>query len=308
MDWLNYNHLFYFWMVAREGSIVRACEKLFVSQPTISAQIKALERYLKEPLFNRVGRRLVLTDAGRTAFQFADDMFLRGQELMDTIKQRPTDRVLRLTVGVADSLPKLVIQRVLMPALKLKQPVRLIVHEYGIDRLLIDLATYKLDVVLSDSSVGREVSVRTFSHPLGESGVTFFAARELASRLTRKFPQSLDGAPMFLPTSDTALRRSLDQWFDMHGVHPKVLGEFADSSLLKAFGRAGRGVFPSPSIVEADVHRVYGVNVVGRADGVIERVYAITVERKIKHPGVIAIIEAARSELFGNGKRDRSNT
>lgn len=299
MDWLNYNHLFYFWMAAREGSIVRACEKLFVSQPTVSAQIKALEKYLKEPLFNRVGRRLVLTDAGRTTFQFADDMFTRGQELMDTIKQRPTGRTMCLTVGASDSLPKLVIQRVLAPALKLKQPVRLVVHEYGLERLLIDLATYRLDVVISDAPVGREVSVRTFSHQLCESGVTFFAARELASRLTREFPKSLNGVAMFLPTSDTALRRSLDQWFDMHGVHPKVLGEFADSSLLKAFGRAGGGVFPAPSIVEADVHRVYGVNVVGRADGVFERVYAITVDRKVKHPCVVAILEAARGNLFG---------
>ncbi len=305
MDWLNYNHLFYFWMVAREGSIVRACKELLISQPTVSGQIKALETYLKEPLFNRVGRRLVLTDAGRTVFKYADDMFSVGQELMNAIKQRPTGRAQRLTVGVADSLPKLVIRSVLAPALKLAQPVQLIVHESGLDRLLIDLASYRLDVVLSDSPAGREASVRTFSHLLGESGISFFATRELASRLARKFPKSLDGAPMFLPTSDTALRRSLNQWFDRHGVRPKVLGEFADSALLKVFGRDGSGAFPAPSIVETDLRNEYEVVVVGRADGVVERFYAISVERKLKHPAVIAITEAARSELFGVAGGDK---
>lgn len=223
-------------------------------------------------------------------------MFSIGQELMDTVKQRAPNRPLRLNVGVSDSLPKLVIRRLLTPALAMPQSVRLVVHEYGLDRLLLDLAAYRLDVVLSDSPAGREASVRAYSHLLGESGITFFGGETLSRRLGRNFPKSLDGAPMFLPTRHQAMRRSLDQWFEGCGIRPHVLGEFDDSALLKIFGQSGDGIFPAPTVVQAEVRSAYNVAVVGHAEEVVERFYAISVERKLKHPAVVAITEAARRD------------
>ena len=298
MKWLNYHHLHYFWVVAREGSIVRACEQLQLSQPTISCQIKELEQAFGRKLFDRVGRRLVLTDAGRIVYKYASEIFSVGQELMGAMEQRPVDRLLKLSVGVVDCIPKTVVRLLLEPAWQLPHPVSLICREGKVDHLLSELAAHEVDVVLSDAPIGTAVHLSGFNHLLGECGVTFFAEAKLAARLAKGFPRSLHGAPMLLPSDNAALRRSLNLWFDTQQIRPRVVAEFDDSALMNSFGRTGAGVFPAPSIVEAEIRRQFGGRVVGHAKGVRERVYAISVEQKLKHPAVIAICEAARRELF----------
>jgi LysR family transcriptional activator of nhaA len=298
MPWLNYHHLLYFFTVARDGSIVRAAETLRLTQPTISGQIKALEDALGERLFERQGRRLVLTETGRVVYRYASEIFALGRELVDAIGDRPTGRPLRLVVGVADQLPKMLVHRLLLPALTLPGGVQIVCREDKTDRLLAALAVHDLDVVLADAPMSAGVSVRAYSHLLGECGVTFCAARPLAARLRRRFPRSLDGAAMLLPTDNVATRRSLDAWFDSEGVRPRIVAEVEDSAVLKAFGHAGAGVFPVAAVVEPDVVRQYGVGIVGRTEAVRERFYAISVERRLKHPAVVAITERARSDLF----------
>jgi LysR family transcriptional activator of nhaA len=298
MEWLNYHHLLYFWTVANEGSIARACEKLLLAQPTISGQLRALERSLGDKLFARSGRGLVLTETGQTVYRYADEIFSLGKELADTLKGRPTGRPLRLRVGVADVLPKIVSYRLLEPALHLTEPVQIICREGKPDRLLAELSLHGLDIVLTDAPVGPSVKVRAFSHLLGECGVSIVAAAELAKRLRKRFPQSLDGAPFLLPTDNTVLRRSLDQWFEAKGIRPVIRAECEDSALLKAFGQDGIGAFSVPSVVEKEVCRQYRVNPIGRVEEVKERFFAISVERKLKHPAVVAISDAARQKLF----------
>jgi LysR family transcriptional activator of nhaA len=298
MEWLNYHHLLYFWTVANEGSIARACEKLLLAQPTISGQLRALERSLGDKLFARSGRGLVLTETGQTVYRYADEIFSLGKELADTLKGRPTGRPLRLRVGVADVLPKIVSYRLLEPALHLTEPVQIICREGKPDRLLAELSLHGLDIVLTDAPVGPSVKVRAFSHLLGECGVSIVAAAELAKRLRKRFPQSLDGAPFLLPTDNTVLRRSLDQWFEAKGIRPVIRAECEDSALLKAFGQDGSGAFSVPSVVEKEVCRQYRVNPIGRVEEVKERFFAISVERKLKHPAVVAISDAARQKLF----------
>ncbi len=299
MEWLNYHHLLYFWTVAREGSVARACKQLHLAQPTISGQIRALENALGEKLFIRSGRSLVLTEVGRMVYRYADEIFSLGRELVDTIRDRPTGRPVRLAVGVADVLPKLIAYRLLEPALSLPEPVQVICYEGKPERLLAELSLHGIDVVLSDAPIGPSVRVRAFNHLLGESSVSFFATVSLVSAHRKRFPGSLDGAPLLLPTDNTTLRRSLDQWFDSQGIRPRVVGEFEDRALLKAFGQAGVGIFPAPTAIEKEVQRQYGVSVVGRLESVRERFYAISVERKLRHPAVVAISEAARNRLFG---------
>lgn len=298
---LNYHHLLYFWTVAREGSIARATERLNLSQPAISAQIRTLERSLGEKLFARRGRNLALTEVGRTVFRYADEIFSVGRELQETLRagNGAAGRPARLTIGVADALPKIVAFRLLEPALAHADPVRLVLREDKPDRLVADLSIHALDLVLSDAPVSPNVRVRAFSHLLGECGVTVFGTPELARRHRARFPQSLEGAPVLLPTDNTMLRRSLDAWFEVQGIRPHVVGEIEDSAVLKVFGQSGAGLFMAPSAVERDVQRQYGVRVVGRIDGVRERFYAITVERRITHPVVLAISTTARQELFG---------
>jgi LysR family transcriptional activator of nhaA len=269
-----------------------------LAQPTISGQIRTLENNLGEKLFARSGRSLVLTDVGRVVFRYAEEIFGLGRELMDTLRGQPTGRPIRFIVGVADVLPKLVAYRLLEPTVCLSEPVQIICREGRPDRLLAELAVHELDVVLSDAPIGPTVKVRAFSHFLGECGVSFFGAASLAAVHRRRFPRSLDGAPFLFPTDNAALRRSLDQWFDSQGIRPRVVGEFQDSALMKVFGQAGRGVFAAPSVIEAEVRRQYGVRLIGRTDHVRERFYAISVERKIKHPAVAAICEAAHQKLF----------
>ncbi len=299
MEWLNYHHLLYFWAVAREGSIAAATQVLQLTQPTISAQVRALEKSLGEKLFTRVGRNLQLTDVGQVVFRYADDIFSLGRELQDTLKGLPTGAPMQLMVGVADAVPKLIAYRLLAPALRLPEPIRIICREDKHERLLTELATHALDVVLSDAPVGPLVKVRAFSHLLGECGVTVFGPPLLASRYRRGFPRSLTGAPFLLPTDSTPLRRALEQWFKATEIYPVVVGEFDDSALLKAFGQAGVGLFAAPSAIETEIRHQYHVRVVGRVESIQERFYAISVERKLKHPAVVAILEVAREKLFG---------
>lgn len=301
MDWLNYHHLLYFWTVAREGSIARASEVLMLAPPTISGQIKDLELSLGEQLFARSGRRLVLTDVGKLVYRYADEIFTVGRELVDTLKGRPTGRPVRFVVGIADVVPKLIAHRLLRTTLSLDN-VRLICRENTSDVLLAELAVHGLDLVLSDSPIGAGVKVRAFSHLLGESGVSICAAPRLAKSLRRRFPRSLDGAPFLLPTEGAALRRSLEQWFDREEIRPHVVGEFDDSALLAVFGQAGEGAFAVPTAVEDDARRSYGVRVVKRLPGLHERFYAITIERKVKHPAVVALSRAAKTDLFAHGR------
>jgi LysR family transcriptional activator of nhaA len=298
MEWLNYHHLLYFWTVARLGSVSRATEELYLAQPTISAQIRALEESLGEKLFTRVGRNLTLTEVGRTVFRYADEIFSLGRELGDTLKGRSVVRPVRFVVGVTDAMPKLVAYRLLEPALRMADPIRLVCHEDKTERLLAELAVHGLDLVLADAPIGPTIKVRAFNHLLGECGVSVFAVSKRASAYRRRFPQSLDGAPFLLPTENTVLRRSLDQWFEAEKIRPLVVGEFEDSALLKVFGQSGTGLFAGPSAIEQEIKQQYGVQVVGRIDALRERFYAISVERKLKHPAVLAISDSARQKLF----------
>lgn len=297
MDTLNYHHLRYFWAAAREGGVTRASQKLHVSQPAVSAQIRGLEEAIGEKLFSRTGRALALTEAGRVVYRYADEIFGLGNELIETLKGRPTGRPVRLVVGITNVIPKLVAYRVLEPAFRLREGVHVECFEDRPDRLLAELATHRLDLVLADAPAGPSVRVRAYSHLLGECGVSVFGATKLARAHRRGFPRSLDGAPFLLPTTDSTLRRSLDQWFEQQGVRPEVVGQFEDSALLKELGQAGLGLFAVPSAIDAEVRGHYGVQLVGRL-GVRERFYAITVERRLKHPAVVAISEAARHKLF----------
>ncbi len=299
MDWLNYHHLLYFWTIVREGTVARAAERLSLAQPTISGQLRTLEQALGEKLFTRVGRRLVLTDTGRLVYRYADEIFSIGRELTETLKGHPSGRTMRLAIGVADAVPKLIAYRLLQPALALPEPVHLICREDKPDRLLADLAVHALDVVLTDTPTSPSARVRAYFHLLGECGISFFGVPALASRYRKGFPESLDHAPMLLPADDTALRRSLDEWFEATAIHPLVIGEFDDSALLKAVGEAGHGIFPVPTAIEREVRKQYKVALVGRTDKVRARFYAVSVERRLKHPAVVAIADGARKKLFG---------
>jgi len=285
-------------VVAREGSIARATRVLQLAQPTISAQIRQLEERLGEKLFERRGRGLALTETGRLVHRYADEIFALGSELLEVMKGRTSDRPRRLSVGVADAVPKLIAHRLLEPALALGAGFQIACHEDHAERLLARLALHELDLVISDAPIGPQVAVRGFSHLLGECGVTIFASAKRAAAYRRGFPGSLDGAPVLLPTPGAALRRALDLWFDSEGVRPRVVGEFEDSALMKVFGQRGAGLFPGPSVIEREICRQYAARVVGRLTAVRERFYAISAQRKISHPAVQAITERARKELF----------
>lgn len=300
MSTLNYHHLRLFQAVAREGNLTRASKHLCLTPQTVSTQIRSLEEALGETLFERIGRRLVITDVGRVVLQYADEIFGIGQELEETLRGRTAERPLRLVVGVANVLPKLIVHRLVEPALKVGPSVRIVCREGTPEQLLGELATQRLDVVLSDGPIPRGTSIRAYNHHLGECGVTLMAEPDLARRLRRGFPRSLDGEPVLLPTGDAVLRAELDAWFRDHGVHPVVAGEFEDSALLKSFGQAGVGFFAIPSVVADEVARQYDVKPIGVADELSENFYAISVERRLRHPGVMAISSAARSELFAD--------
>ncbi|HEX6097690.1 MAG TPA: transcriptional activator NhaR [Thermoanaerobaculia bacterium] len=298
MEWLNYHHLLYFWVVAREGSIAAATRKLHLTQPTISAQLRLLEESLGEKLFEKSGRSLVLTEAGRVALRYADEIFALGRELRDTLRDRPTKTLMRVQVGVADVVPKLVAYRILRPAFQIQGDVEMVCREASSETLLTLLGQHEVDIVLTDAPAS-SAPLRAYNHLLGESGTTFFAAPSLAASLKRRtFPRSLHGAPLLLPGASTQIRRALELWLDSTGIVPKRVGEFDDLALMTAFGRGGTGIFPAPTAIEKEIEAEYNVRVVGRVPEVKERFYAVSAERKIKNPIVGAITSAARREVF----------
>lgn len=298
MQWLNYHHLHYFWVVAREGGLIPAGKVLRVSHPTLSAQIRALEERLGEKLFSRERRRLELTEHGKLVYRYAEEIFSLGKEMLSAVEGRSTTHPLRFDVGIADVVEKTIVKRLLEPALELSQPLRMVCAEDRFERLLADLAMVTLDLVISDAAVPTGSSVRAYSHLLGESGITFFATAKIARKLKRGFPASLDGERALLPLENLTLRRSINQWMEARKIRPHVVAEFEDSALLKVFGAEGVGFFPAPSVVEREVAAQYGVEIIGRAKEVRERYYVISAERRIKHPAVLAITRSARKQLF----------
>ncbi len=298
MEWLNYHHLLYFWTVVQEGTVSKAADKLGLSQPTVSAQVRLLETHLGEPLFQRQGRTLALTDVGRLVYRYADEIFGIGRELMQTLRGRPVGRPRQLTVGVANAVPKLIVYRLLRPAMSGPEPMHLVCREGHPEALVAELATHALDVVIADTPAPRHIRVKVFNHLLGESDTAFFAPKAIAAKLRRRFPASLHDSPMLVPTTNTELRRGLDDWFERQGLRPRIVGEFEDSALMKAVGHGAGVSFPAPAAIEGDICRFYGVGIIGRTDAVRERYYAISVERRLTHPGVLAITSAARQDLF----------
>jgi LysR family transcriptional activator of nhaA len=303
MEWMNYHHLLYFWAVAREGGLVRASEKLHLAQSTVSSQIRTFEDVLGQKLFARSGRRLVLTEIGRMVYGYADAIFGLGQELQDALRDRPAGRPLRVSIGVADVVPKLVAWRLINPALRLSEPVRIVCHEDRPDRLLAELAQHELDLIITDAPANPQVAVRSFSHLLGESDIAFYGHPTMAARFRGGAPNPRDGPPLLLPTTNTVLRRSLEQWFEARRIRPQIVGEFQDSALLMVFGQGASGLFPVHSLIADDVARQYGVRLVGQVHGVRERFYGITVERRLKHPAVVAICDRARGKPSAEGTK-----
>jgi LysR family transcriptional activator of nhaA len=298
MRHLNYSHLQYFWAVAREGSIAKASESLHLTPQTISGQLKLLDEAVGSPLFNRVGRRLVLSDTGRLVFEYADEIFSVGAELASVVRGNHMSGPKTLSLGIVSSMPKLIAERIVAPAMLVEQPVRVRCHESSIEQLLSELAIHKLDLVLSDQPVPDGLSIKAYNHRLGESGMSFFSRRNRSRRYRTKFPDSLNDAPLLLPSQHSALRRRLDDWFENHELSPRIAGEFDDSALLKAFGEAGAGVFAAPTVIEDEICRMYRMSVIGRTDEIKERFYAISAERRLKHPSVVLITDTARTKLF----------
>jgi len=298
MEWLNYHHLLYFWMVAREGTVAKAGDKLSLAQPTISGQLRALEEALDQKLFVRSGRHLVLTETGRLVYSYADEIFGIGRELQETLKgKRSTRRPARLSIGVADSLPNVVAYLLLAPVWSMGEPVRVICREDRPERLLAELAMHELDAVLTDAPVPVTIRIRAFSHLIGESPIALFGVSQLATRYRRRFPHSLDGAPLVLPEEGSAVRRALDDWLHAANVHPDVKAECEDIDLLYACGQAGLGLFPAPVAIASEVCRQYHVVQVGTVKSVAARFYAVSGERRLQHPAVVAITESGR-KLF----------
>jgi len=295
---VNYKHLHYFWAVAREGGVVRASERLHLTPQTISGQLSVLEEYLGVDLFTRVGRNLELTEIGRLVLSYADEIFSLGGELEEMIHQMPDGRPQLFRVGVVDMVPKSIAHRILEPALQTPEPVRMICREASLDTLLAELAVHRLDLVLADRPIPPTVSTRGFSHKLGECAVSFFATEKLEKKLKGDFPRCLDGAPILLPSSGNPLRSGIDQWLDKHRLRPRMIAEFDDSALMKAFGQEGAGIFVAPAAIQAEVEWQYQVTAIGQVDEVKERFYAISVERRVLHPVVTAVVEAARTQLF----------
>ena len=308
MNRLNYHHLLYFWTVAREGSIVKASAILRLSPPTISEQIHSLEESLDAKLFEKQGRILILTDAGRMAFEYAKEIFSRGEELTETLSGKKGERMARFTIGIADVVPKLIAYRLILPALKLDTPVRIVCRESSSDVLVSQLAVREVDLVISDAPLNPSLRVQAFSHLLGQSGLSFFAHPRLAKQIKGRFPNCLDGIPFLMPADNTDLRRSLEHWFEVCAVHPVIVGEFEDSALAAVFSEAAVGAFASPTSTEAQVRRQYGLSVLGRAKDISASYYAISLDRRLKHPAVVAISEFAHRSMFQRGRAALSRT
>lgn len=298
MQWLNYHHLFYFWVVAGKGSVVEAARELRLRQPTVSAQLKQLEESLGTELFHRQGRRLRLSESGAVVFRYAEQIFALGRELRAVVEGKTLERIPELRVGVADALPKLVVYRLLEPVRRLAARVRMVCHEDRPERLLSELSLHNLDVVLSDAPLTPAVSVRAFNHLLGECDVGVYGTRALARKYKVRFPHSLEGAPLLLPTPHAAVRRSFEQWRERMGIQPEIVGEFDDSALLKIYGQAGEGLFLAPAVIDKEVREQYHVELVGKLSQLRERFFAITLARKLTHPAIQALSDGARKEIF----------
>ena len=295
---LNYRQLHYFWVVAKTGSIVRACEQLNLTPQTISGQISLLEQTYGIELFRRVGRQLELTEAGRQTLPYAEQMFQLGGELELMLRAQPNEQQILFRVGVADVVPKSIVYRLIAPTMELSEPLRITCREDKLERLLADLAIQRLDLVISDSPMPSHLDIKGYSQKLGECGISFFATAELAARYGQDFPHSLHGAPLLIPGPETVVRSRLQRWFAEQQIQPRIVGEFDDSALMQAFGQSGSGIFIGPSVIADEVKRQCDVELIGQTDAVRESFYAISVERKVKHPGIVAITEGARRELF----------
>ena len=295
MEWLNYHHLYYFWVVAREGNLTRAAERLHLAPSTVSAQVRTLEDTLDVRLFNREGRGLVLTEQGRMARSYCDEIFGTGRELLAALREGDgRDRTTRLRVGVADIVHRWLVHRVL--TMGAKPEVHLVCRSSPPERLVADLAVHALDLVITDSPVGLAADLQVQSQLLGSTPVILVGTAELVESRRDDFPRSLDGAPVLLPAHGTALRRDLETWFDERDLRPLVIAEFEDSGVMKAFGRDGAGLFPIPAAVADEVCNLYGVQILDEFEGLVERVYAITPNRDI-HPLVGTIVTDARADL-----------
>jgi LysR family transcriptional activator of nhaA len=297
---MNFKHLHYFWVAAKAGGVVRAGEQLHTTPQTLSAQIKLLEERLGRRLFRKSGRNLELTDDGRVALRYADEIFSLGTELEASLREKSAggSQVRELRVGLEDMVAKSVAYRLLEPALSLPEPVRLICTEGRFPDLMAQLALHRMDLVIADEPLTSRLSVKAFNHKLGSSPMSFYSAPGLAARLRGSFPQCLNGAPMLAPGAGSSARPQFEAWLTRHQITPRVVGEFDDGALMQAFGRQGAGVFLSPTVVEAETTGQFGVRVIGHTDEIVEDFYAISVERRITHPGVVAITQAARGALF----------
>ncbi len=296
---MNFKHLHYFWVTAKAGGIMRAGEQLNTTPQTLSGQIKLLEDWLGRSLFRKSGRQLELTEDGRLALGYADQIFTLGAELETALSQaRGGQRVLDFRVGVADSVAKSVAYRLLEPALNLTEPVRMICSEGKFPDLLAQLALQRLDLVIADEPMSRRISVKAFNHPLGSTAMSFFCAPKLKGLLKGPFPQCLNDLPMLIQGASASVRQQLEGWLTRHQIHPRIVGEFDDGALMTAFGREGRGVFMAPSVLEAETVAQYGVEVIGQTAELVEEFFAVSVERRITHPCVVAITDAARGQLF----------
>jgi LysR family transcriptional activator of nhaA len=294
---INYKHLHYFWAVAKQGGVSRASEHLHLTPQTISGQISLLEDSLGEALFSKVGRNLELTETGRLVLSYAEEIFSLGAELEDTVRNLPSGRPLVFKVGIVDAVPKTIAYRLLAPALQLENNVRIICKENNLESLLAELALHRIDMVLADSPIPTSLNIRGFSHSLGECGISFLGKPEIADSLQQPFPQSLNGAPLLLPSEINQMQGRLLYWLDSLHIHPRIIGEFDDSALMKAFGQAGTGIFICPTAIANENMQQYGVSLIGSTEEVREHFYAISVERKISHPAVAAITETARAWL-----------
>lgn len=299
MKTLNYKHLRYFWMVAKTGSVAKAAQQLCLTPQSISGQLTEFASVLGVELFRRSGRNLEITEAGRQVLSYADEIFSIGDELIETIHDQRSKKSIPLKVGIADSVSKYVAYRLLEPARKLPEPIRLICREGRLVSLLSELSVHRLDLIIADRPMPAHLNVRGFNHLLGESGLTVFGANSIAKHLEGDFPQCLNQAPFLLPGDDAAVRPKLEQWLASHNVHPVISGEFDDSALMKSFGQAGAGLFAAPATNAAHICEQYKVQVIGQIDSVIEQLYMITAERQLTHPAIIAITEQARNGFFG---------
>ena len=298
MEWLNYHHLRYFWTVARKGGVRKAAEELHVSQPSISAQLRLLEESLGQKLFRRSGRNLVLTETGQLVLNYADEIFSAGRELMNAVKQRPGKHPVRVNIGLTDAFPKLIAFQILRAAFRFEAAVHMICREGEIGPLVSHLQAHRLDIVLADEPASSALKAKTFNHKLGRSGVTFCAIPPLAATLRRNFPKSLDGAPALLPTQNMGMRAALETWFDSKAIRPRLVGEFEDSALMEVCSTGGRGFTAVHTVVDRAALKHFGLRVIARVDECGTDFYAITAERRVKHPAAVAITEHAYSSVF----------